>query len=34
MNVVIAFGIPADAGPVAMEFHDSMFSCGVEVALR
>lgn len=34
MNVVIAFDIPADAEPVAIEFHVSMFSGGVEVALR
>ncbi|GGL37685.1 DUF4352 domain-containing protein [Nocardia jinanensis] len=34
MAVVIAFDIPADAQPAAIEFHDSMFSGGVEVALR
>ncbi|MGW5386929.1 DUF4352 domain-containing protein [Nocardia sp. NPDC003963] len=34
VEVVIAFDIPADAQPAAIEFHDSMFSGGVEVALR
>ncbi|MEV3962966.1 DUF4352 domain-containing protein [Nocardia sp. NPDC050193] len=34
IEVVIAFDIPADAQPVAIEFHDAMFSGGAVVALR
>ncbi|MFI1459432.1 DUF4352 domain-containing protein [Nocardia carnea] len=34
LDVVIAFDIPADAQPAAIEFHDSMFSGGAKVALQ
>ncbi|MFD5178760.1 DUF4352 domain-containing protein [Nocardia sp. NPDC058379] len=33
-SVVIAFDVPKGTVPAAIEFHDSMFSNGVRVALR
>ncbi|WP_282783043.1 MULTISPECIES: DUF4352 domain-containing protein [unclassified Nocardia] len=34
VSVVIAFDVPVGVVPVAIEFHDSMFSGGARVALR
>ncbi|MET8799593.1 DUF4352 domain-containing protein [Nocardia sp. NPDC004568] len=33
-SVILAFDVPASAQPAALEFHDSAFSGGVQVAVR
>ncbi|NKY57426.1 DUF4352 domain-containing protein [Nocardia flavorosea] len=33
-SVILAFDVPVGTAPAALEFHDSMFSGGVQVAVR